>query len=54
MKVGVNDLKHLSEKIAMRESSKLLINNVTDLAMLGSINIGTQFDTAMLAINLVS
>jgi hypothetical protein len=42
----VTDIKNMSEKIAMHESSKLHINNAADLAMLDNVNIGTQLDIA--------
>jgi hypothetical protein len=53
-KVGMNDITNLSEKIAIHESSKLLIKNETDLAVLGNVNIGTQLDTATPPINFMS
>jgi hypothetical protein len=44
----------MSEKIAINESSKLLINNATDLAMSDNVNIGIQPETALPATNFVS
>uniref|UniRef100_H3B1F8 HAT C-terminal dimerisation domain-containing protein n=1 Tax=Latimeria chalumnae TaxID=7897 RepID=H3B1F8_LATCH len=41
---GVNDLKHLSEKIQKYESRKCHLDNSIKLAMFGSINITTQLD----------
>lgn len=50
----MNDITNFSEKIAIHESSKLLIKNATDLAVLGNVNISTQLDTATPPINFVS
>uniref|UniRef100_H3ADY7 TTF-type domain-containing protein n=1 Tax=Latimeria chalumnae TaxID=7897 RepID=H3ADY7_LATCH len=41
---GVNDLKHLSEKIKKHKSCKCHLDNSIMLAMFGSVNIATQLD----------
>lgn len=45
-KKGTKDIKHLSERVRSHECSKIHINNATELAMLGRVNVGTQLDTA--------
>uniref|UniRef100_H3B3J6 DUF4371 domain-containing protein n=1 Tax=Latimeria chalumnae TaxID=7897 RepID=H3B3J6_LATCH len=42
--MGVNDLKHLSEKIKKHESCKCHLDNSIKLAMFGSVNVATQLD----------
>lgn len=45
-KIGVTDLVHLSEKIIKHEKSKQHLNNQTQLALLGTVNIQSQLDSA--------
>jgi hypothetical protein len=45
-KMGMTDVKHLSENTAMHELLKLYVNSGTILVMLGSLNIGSKLDTA--------
>ncbi|XP_042213104.1 zinc finger MYM-type protein 1-like [Homarus americanus] len=42
--LGINDLKHLSEKIKKHESCKSHLDNAVKLAMLGNKSIATQLD----------
>ncbi|CAH1977104.1 unnamed protein product [Acanthoscelides obtectus] len=44
--VGVTDLVHLSEKIKKHENSKTHLHNSMELALLGTVNIRAQLDSA--------
>ncbi|CAH2007376.1 unnamed protein product [Acanthoscelides obtectus] len=44
--VGVTDLVHLSEKIKKHENSKIYLHNSMELALLGTVNIRAQLDSA--------
>ena len=44
--LGVNDLKHLGEKVKKHEDSAKHMKNVTYLAMLGKVNIAHRLSDA--------
>ncbi|CAH1995911.1 unnamed protein product [Acanthoscelides obtectus] len=44
--VGVTDLVHLSKKIKNYENSKTHLHNSMELALLGTVNLRAQLDSA--------
>ena len=44
-KYGVNDLNHLNQKVAKHKVSSIHLNNMLNLSMLGTVDIGLQIDS---------